>query len=167
MSRWTRWITAMAVLVVPIVDWIARSYAPAGWMFAFFIFFGAPVWLGCLGTGWWIAKGLVVDERFLSASRVLQGCVVVALWAHLLSLTLFCWFLADGGDNAAWQSPASKILGVDSEGSAAPEWLREMSTIGLVSMPAAALCMLGAWVAYMGRPLLRDRSRPPLEPRRE
>ncbi|MFC9659126.1 hypothetical protein ACFVJ5_02720 [Nocardia sp. NPDC127606] len=144
-----------------VVDWIVRGYGPVGWMFAFFIFFGAPVWLGCLGAGWWIAKGLVVDARFLSASRVRQGLVVVALWAHLLSLTLFCWFLADGGDSAAWQSPVSKILGVDSEGSAAPEWLEQMSEIGLVSMPAAALSMLAAWAAYMGRPLLRARPRPP------
>ncbi|MEV0433417.1 hypothetical protein [Nocardia sp. NPDC050413] len=168
MSRWIRWITAGAVGVVPIADWVVRGYGPAGWMFAFFIFFGAPVWLGCLGAGLWIAKGLVVDARFLSASRVRQGFVVLALWVHLLSLTLFCWFLADGGDNAAWQSPVSKMLGVDSEGSAAPEWLKQMSEIGLISMPAAALSMLAAWAAYMGRPLLHTSPRqpPPTTPRR-
>ncbi|MFD3595697.1 hypothetical protein ACFWU5_23485 [Nocardia sp. NPDC058640] len=159
MSQWFRWTTAIALIVIPIVDWIARTTSSAGWIFVFFVFFGAPVWLACLGTGWWIAKGLVANDRFGSASPVRRRIIVCALWTHLVTLTLFCWFVPDGGDNAAWQSPVSVMLGIAGEGSGTPGWLRQMGNIGLMSMPVAALCMLGAWAAYTGIP--RPRTVPP------
>ncbi|WP_330231190.1 hypothetical protein OHA40_01080 [Nocardia sp. NBC_00508] len=139
----------MAILVIPALDVAARFLAEPGWIFAFVIMLGSPIWL----IGYFMLARMAIgmlspNGVFAKATKAAQVSVRILLWVFLLSVTMFCWFVPDGGDTDDWQSPAGRLLGVDEYNSDTPEYLNHAQTIGWLAFPVGVAALTTAGIVY-------------------
>ncbi|MEV0293648.1 hypothetical protein [Nocardia sp. NPDC050710] len=135
--------------MIPAVDVAARSLATPGWIFAFVFLLGAPVWLLSFVALVWIASDMLsADSAFAAAPKAHRMIVLGLLWAYLVGLTIFCWFMSDGGDADDWQSPAGRVLGADGYNSATPEYLNEAQEFAMPALVTAFAALLAAVIGY-------------------
>ncbi|MEV6558081.1 hypothetical protein AB0M22_20365 [Nocardia sp. NPDC051756] len=148
MRRWAV-ATATAILIVQVVDILARFLVEPGWIFAFLFFLGAPLWLVSFALLGWMARGMFLStSAFAAATKVRQSIVLTLLWTYLLGLTTFCWFMSDGGDADDWQSPAGLLLGVDGYNSHTPDYLNQAQALAMPALALAFLALFAATIVY-------------------
>ncbi|MEV2226896.1 hypothetical protein AB0E01_44765 [Nocardia vinacea] len=141
--------TGVAILVIPVLDVAARFLAEPGWIFAFVIMLGAPVWLIAYFMLARMAIGMLSPNGvFANATKAARVSMTILLWVFLLSVTMFCWFVPDGGDADDWQSPAGRLLGVDGYNSNTPEYLNHVQTIGWLALPVGVVTLTTAGSVY-------------------
>lgn len=151
MSGMRRWavVTAAAILVVQVVDIVARFLVEPGWIFAFLFVLGAPLWLVSFGLLGWMARGISLSaSAFAAATKVRQIIVLALVWCYLLGLTIFCWFMSDGGDADDWQSPAGRLLGVDGYNSRTPDYLNQAQDLAMPALGLGFLALFAASIVY-------------------
>lgn len=146
-QTWIR-VTGVAILVVPVVDVLARLTTP-GWILVFTFVYGAPFWLVSFGLLIWIGHGLLAaDGRFARVPPVPRTTVLALLWAYLLCLTTFAFFASDGGDADYWQSPAGLLFGVDGYHSGTPALLKKLDEAAGPALLASFALLLAAALGY-------------------
>ncbi|SNY76478.1 hypothetical protein SAMN04244553_0719 [Nocardia amikacinitolerans] len=142
-------VTGAAVLVIPALDVAARFLATPGWIFAFVFYLGAPIWLLSFGALIWMSSGMLSrTSAFATAPKAQQWIVAGLLWAYMLGLSIFCWFMSDGGDADDWQSPAGRLLGADGYNSDTPEYLNRAQDIAMPALGAGLVALLAAVIGY-------------------
>ncbi|MFD6162298.1 hypothetical protein ACFWF7_39015 [Nocardia sp. NPDC060256] len=67
---------------------------------------------------------------------------------YLAGLTIFCWFMSDGGDADDWQCPAGRLLGVDRYNSRTPEYLNQAQALAMPALGIAFVALFVASIAY-------------------
>lgn len=151
MSGMRRWAvaTVTAILVVQVVDIVARFLVEPGWIFAFLFILGAPLWLVSFALLSWMARGIFSPtSAFAAATKARQAIVLTLLWVYLLGLTIFCWFMSDGGDADDWQSPAGRLLGVDGYNSHTPDYLNQAQSLTMPALGLGFLALFTATIVY-------------------
>ncbi|QLY32808.1 hypothetical protein H0264_11640 [Nocardia huaxiensis] len=145
---WMRF-TAIAMLVIPVLDVLVRFTVPGGWIFAFVFFLGAPVWLLAYGLLFWMSLGMLrSDSTFAAAPKAPRTIIATLVWAYLACMTFFCLFMSDGGDADYWQSPGGHLFGVELYDSSAPEFLRTAEDLAVRGLPLGFLALLAAAICY-------------------
>ncbi|MFE9580034.1 hypothetical protein ACFYO1_26860 [Nocardia sp. NPDC006044] len=160
-------VTATAILVVQVVDIVARFLVEPGWIFAFLFVFGAPLWLVSFALLAWMARGICLPtSAFTAATKMRQAVVLTLLCGYLLGLTIFCWFMSDGGDADDWQSPAGRLLGVDGYNSHTPEYLNQAQTLAMPALGLGFLALFTATIVYatISTPARTAESAVPIDP---
>ncbi|MFI6996442.1 hypothetical protein [Nocardia sp. NPDC050175] len=148
MRKWTV-VTAAAILAVQVLDLAARLLVAPGWIFAFLFVFGGPVWLLSFAVLGWMAHGMFsATGAFAGAAKFPRIVVLTLLWVYLVGLTIFCWFMSDGGDADDWQSPAGRLLGVDGYNSRTPEYLNQAQALAMPALGIAFVALFVASIVY-------------------
>lgn len=103
-------VTGVAVIALPIVSIAVKLITP-GWMLLILFYAGILLGAGYVFLVVMAASGFFGQRAAFAFVAPVRGRI--AGWGHGISVLLFMFFLADGGDDGDWSSPFITVFGLD------------------------------------------------------